>query len=180
MLDDKAGIALVQRNLGILAGHQGDAENAIYYHQQALAFYEQIGDQVRTEEVRSNLAAVYIQFKQFIAAREPAQRALTFFEARKNSYWIAQNTSNLATIYFELGDLAQAQHYAEQTLDQEEPQSYPYALFTLGQVRRAQERWGEADAYFEHVRRLAEQNEDTFLLAQLDEQVHPRIVDQKR
>ncbi|MEZ4867957.1 MAG: tetratricopeptide repeat protein [Caldilineaceae bacterium] len=169
MLDDKAGLALVQRNLGVLATHQADAESAIYHHQQALAFYEQIGDRVRMEEVRSNLAAVYVQFGQFEAALAPAQRALAFFEARQNSYWIAQNTSNLATVHFEMGDLTQAQHYAERTLDQEEAQSYPYALFTLGQVRRAQKRWEEAGLFFDRVRQIAERNEDKFLLSQLQE-----------
>ena len=168
MLNDQAGIALVQRNLGVLATHQADVANAIHYHQQALTFYETSGDRVRSEEVRSNLAAVYVQFKQFAAAHEPALQALAFFEARKNSYWIAQNTSNLATVYFEMGDFAQAQHYAERTLEQEEPQSYPYALFTLGQVRRAQARWDEAAVYFAHVRQIAQQNEDNFLLAQLE------------
>ena len=176
MLDDKAGIALVQRNLGVLAAHQADGENAIHYHQQALAFYEQMGDRVRTEEVRSNLAGVYVQFKQFEAAREPAQRALAFFSARKNSYWIAQNMSNLATVYFELGDFPQAQQYAERTLEQEEPQSYPYALFTLGQVRHAQQQWDEAIAYFARVRQIAQQNEDHFLLAQLNEVGQHEIV----
>ncbi|MCE7986432.1 MAG: hypothetical protein DYG89_35115 [Caldilinea sp. CFX5] len=175
MLDDKAGIALVQRNLGVLAGHQDDAEGAIYYHQQALTFYEQIGDRVRAEEVRSNLAGAHVQFKQFTAALQPAQRALTFFEARQTSYWIAQNTSNLATIYFELGDFAQAQHYAERTLTQEEPQSYPYALFTLGQVYQAQRRREEAAAYFERVRQIAQQTEDNFLLAQLDQVVNQEL-----
>jgi len=175
MLDDKAGIALVQRNLGVLAGHQDDAEGAIYYHQQALTFYEQIGDRVRAEEVRSNLAGAYVQFKQFTAALQPAQRALTFFEARQNSYWIAQNTSNLATIYFELGDFAQAQQYAERTLTQEEPQSYPYALFTLGQVYHAQRRREEAAAYFERVRQIAQQTEDNFLLAQLEQVVSQEL-----
>lgn len=168
MLDDKTGIALVQRNLGVLAGHQDDIESAVYYHQQALNFYEQIGDHVSAEEVRSNLAGAYVQFKQFLAALQPAQHALTFFEARHNSYWIAQNTSNLATVYFELGDFAQAQQYAERTLEQEEPQSYPYALFTLGQVYHAQQRWGEAAAYFERVRQIAQQTEDNFLLEQLN------------
>lgn len=176
MLDDKAGIALVHRNLGVLAAHQADVENAIHYHQQALTFYEEIGDRVRTEEVRSNLAGVYVQFKLFAAAREPAQRALAFFEARKNSYWIAQNTSNLANVYLELGDLGQAQQYAERTLEQEEPQSYPYALFTLGQVRRAQQQEDEADACFARVRHIAYQNEDNFLLAQLNEIVQAEIV----
>jgi tetratricopeptide (TPR) repeat protein len=169
MLDDKAGIALVQRNLGVLAAHQGDVENATHYHQQAIAFYEQIGDRVRTEEIRSNLAGVYVQFKRFTAALHPAQSALAFFEARKNSYWIAQNTSNLATVYFEFGDFAQAQHYAERTLAQEEPQSYPYALFTLAQVYYAQKQWDKAGAYFARVREIAQQTEDNFLLSQLNE-----------
>ncbi|MEZ4726393.1 MAG: tetratricopeptide repeat protein [Caldilineaceae bacterium] len=171
MLDDKAGIALVQRNLGVLAAHQADADSAVHYHQQALKFYEQIGDRVRAEEVRSNLAGVYVQFKQFREALRPAQHALAFFEARQNAYWIAQNTSNLATVYFEDGDFAQAQAYAERTLEQEEPQSYPYALFTLGQVHQAQQQWNRAAAYFAQVRQIAQQTEDHFLLAQLQEVV---------
>ncbi|MEZ4674280.1 MAG: tetratricopeptide repeat protein [Caldilineaceae bacterium] len=169
LLDDKAGIALVQRNLGVLATHQADEAGAVTYHQQALAFYEEIGDRVNAEEVRSNLAGVYVQFNAFTAAKAPAERALAFFSARQNSYWIAQNTSNLATVHYELGDLEQARQYAERTLEQEEPQSYPYALFTLGQIYRTQERWPEAEAHFKRVRQIAEQTEDRFLLTQLDE-----------
>ncbi len=176
MLDDKAGIALVQRNLGVLAAHQADSENAVNYHQKALAFYEQIGDRVRAEEVRSNLAGVYVQFKEWTTAQPLAQRALAFFEARQNSYWVAQNTSNLATVYFELGDFEQAQAYAERTLAQEEPQSYPYALFTLGQVYRAQSRTAEATAHFARVRQIAQQTEDNFLLAQLEAAVPESIL----
>jgi tetratricopeptide (TPR) repeat protein len=169
LLDDKVGLALVQRNLGVLAAHQADEENAIHYHQLALAFYEEIGDRVNAEEVRSNLAGVYVQFQAFTEAIEPAKKALTFFSARQNSYWVAQNTSNLATVYFELSDFEQAQLYAERTLAQEEPQSYPYALFTLGQIYRAQQRWSDADAHFDRARQIAQQTEDNFLLAQLTE-----------
>jgi tetratricopeptide (TPR) repeat protein len=173
LLDDKRGLALVQRNLGVLAAHQNDQENAVRYHLHALLFYEEIGDRVSAEEVRSNLAGVYVQFKEFTAAIEPATKALAFFTIRQNSFWIAQNTSNLATVYYELGDFAQAQHYAEETLTQEEPQSYPYALFTLGQVCRAQQHWQKAEAYFAEVQKIAQQTEDHFLLAQLAELVTP-------
>jgi tetratricopeptide (TPR) repeat protein len=154
--------------LGVLAAHQDDEESAIRYHQQALLFYEQIGDRVGAEEVRSNLAGVYVQFKAFADALAPAQKALSFFSARQNTFWIAQNTSNLATIHFELGDFEQAQQYAERTLAQEEPQSYPYALFTLGQIYRAQARLDDAKAHFMRVRQIAQQTEDNFLLEQLD------------
>lgn len=168
LLDDKVGLALVQRNLGVLAAHQDDQKNAIHYHEQALAFYEEIGDRVNAEEVRSNLAGVYVQFKEFAAAVTPAQRALAFFTARQNSYWVAQNTSNLATVHFELGDYEEARRYAERTLEQEEPQSYPYAFFTLGQIYQAQQQWAEAKVYFDRVRQIAQQTEDHFLLAQLE------------
>ncbi len=168
LLDDKVGLALVQRNLGVLAAHQADAEAAIAYHEQALAFYEAVGDRVNAAEVRSNLAGVYVQFEDFAAAIEPATRALKFFVARQNSYWCAQNMSNLATIYFELGDWTQAQEYAERTLEQEEPQSYPYALFTLGQIHSARQEGETALLYFERVRKIAEQSEDHFLLEQLE------------
>lgn len=168
LLDDKGGLALIQRNLGVLATHQGDRDNAIRYHEEALAFYEEIGDRVNAAEVLSNLAGLYVQFDEFNAAIVPAEKALRFFSARQNSYWIAQNTSNLATAHFELKDFAKAQAYAERTLEQEEPQSYPYALFTLGQIYAAQEQWLEANAHFERVRQIAEQSEDRFLLKQLE------------
>jgi len=174
LLDDKQGLALVQRNLGVLAAHQGDEASAIDYHQQALDFYEHIGDRVAAEEVRSNLAGVYVQFKDFVTALAPAKKALAFFAAQQNTFWIAQNSSNLATIYYELNDFEQAQRYAECTLAQEEPQSYPYAHFTLGQVYRAQDRWQEANAHFSRVRQIAEQTEDRFLLAQLEEMLLAR------
>ncbi len=177
LLEDKRGLALVQRNLGVLAAHQSDEENAIRYHQQALAFYEQIGDRVAAEEVRSNLAGVYVQFMEFVTALAPAQKALAFFSAQQNAFWIAQNTSNLATIYYELGDFDEAQQYAERTLEQEEPQSYPYALFTLGQVYNAQERWSEASAHFARAREIAQQTEDRFLLEQLDALPQQRVME---
>jgi tetratricopeptide (TPR) repeat protein len=50
-------------------------------------------------------------------------------------------------------------------LEQEEPHSHPYALYTLGTVRRRQQRFGESEAYYNQCRRLSEMNDDSYLLA---------------
>ena len=50
-------------------------------------------------------------------------------------------------------------------LEQEEPQSHPYALFTLGRVRYKQQQLQEAALYMEQARAVATMNGDRFLLA---------------
>src|SRR5690606_2324643 len=111
------------------------------HFEQAMAFYEQVGDRVNREIVRSNLASAYIQDRQFASALAPAEMALRFFEAMGNTFRVAQNASNLAEAHAELGNLGDAQHFAELVLQQEEPHSHPYALYTLGTVYKAHGEW---------------------------------------
>jgi tetratricopeptide (TPR) repeat protein len=160
-----AGIAQTHHNLALLAGRRQDLGAAHSHFEQALAFYERVGDQVNREVVRSNLASVYIQARQFAAALEPAAQALRFFEAMGNSVRTAQNASNLAEAHAELGNLDEAERCAQLVLRQEEPQSHPYALYTLGTVYRRRGDARSAERYYDQSRRIAEANDDTYLLA---------------
>ncbi|MCB0127456.1 MAG: tetratricopeptide repeat protein, partial [Caldilineaceae bacterium] len=59
----------------------------------------------------------------------------------------------------------EAESYAQLVLEQEEPQSHPYALYTLGTIRRKMQNLTEAALYYEQARQVAVMNEDNFLLA---------------
>ncbi|NJN16472.1 MAG: tetratricopeptide repeat protein [Oscillochloris sp.] len=164
-IDYQAGIAQTQHYLAMLAGRRQDLAAALPHFEQAIAFYERVGDRVNREYVRSNLASTYIQVRRFAAALEPAEQALRFFTAMGNSVRIAQNASNLAEAHAELGNLDQAEHYAQLVLREEEPQSHPYALYTLGTVYRLRGDPEQAGRYYDQSRRIAEINDDSYLVA---------------
>lgn len=163
--DHPAGIAQLQHYLAMLAGRQQQMDRALGHFAQAIVFYERIGDRVNREIVRSNMASTYIQVRQFQAALEPAEQALHFFTAMGNSARIAQNASNLAEAHAELGNLAEARHYATLVLQQEEPQSHPYALYTLGTVARRSGDLKQAERSYDQARRIAELHDDSYLAA---------------
>jgi len=164
-LDDSQTVARVHYYLGIAAMQQHDLPTAFTHYQAAIAAYQQIGNRVQEIYVRSNLAAAYLTAGDYHAAIVEAKAALTFCARMNAPYWMAMNAANLAEAHFELGELAAAEGYALQVIEHEEVDSYPYALYTLGSVRRLQQRPHEAIHFYHQSARIAERNEDRFLLA---------------
>lgn len=160
-----AGVADSHHYLAILAGRRQQTDEALKHFTQAIEFYERIGDRVNREVVRSNLASAHIQARRFAEALAPAEQALRFFESIGHSSRIAQNASNLAEAHAELGNLDRAQHYAEIVLQLEEPQSHPYALYTLGTVARQRGDLEQAERSYDQSRRIAEMHDDSYLAA---------------
>jgi tetratricopeptide (TPR) repeat protein len=161
----QAGIAQTHHYLAMLVGRRQGIEQALPHFEQAMNFYEQVGDRVNREYVRGNLASAYIQARHFAAALEPAELAMRFFEAMGNPFRTAQNASNLAEAHAELGNLDQAQRFAELVLQQEEPHSHPYALYTLGTVYKLRGDWAQSERHYLQSRQIAEMNDDAYLLA---------------
>lgn len=161
----QAGIAQTHHYLAILAGRRQNLDEALPHFEQAITFYEHVGDRLQREYVRGNLASAYIQAGRFAAALEPAEQALRFFEAMGNSFRTAQNASNLAEAHVELGNLEQAEAYATIVLQQNEPQSHPYALYTLGTVNLRRGDLLQAERSYDQSRRIAETNDDRYLEA---------------
>ncbi len=160
-----AGVAKSFHNLGNVASRQRRLEQAIGYYRQAMTTHEQMGNRVGLEIARSGIVAPYMQVARYDEAIAEAKRALTFFQAMGDSFWIALNASNLAESQVELGNYAAAESYAQMVMAEEEPHSHPYALFTLGRIRQQQNRGAEAEFVLDQARRLAEMNEDRYLLA---------------
>ncbi|MEZ4865832.1 MAG: hypothetical protein R3C14_31250 [Caldilineaceae bacterium] len=164
-MNDTSARAQIHHHLALLMGRQAGMAEAGEHYAAAMALYQQSGDRYRVELVRSNLASTQIQARDFAAALEAAQMALRFFESMGDSVRIAQNASNVAEALVELDQLAEAEEYAQRVLTQEEPHSHPYALYTMGTIRRKERNLAEAELYYAQARHIAELNEDPFLLA---------------
>lgn len=164
-LDDIQAAARTEYYLGIAAMQQQDMETAFAHYQAAIADYQRTGNRAQEVYARSNLAAAYLTAGDYEAAINEARQALAFCERMNAPYWMAMNAANLAEAYFELGQLEPAEGYAMQVIEHEEVDSYPYALYTLGSVRRRQARYAEALQFYTQSCRVAERNEDRFLLA---------------
>ena len=160
-----AGIAQTHRDLAALHAQQGHLEAMLAHTATAMGYYERIGDRYIVEMARINLAAGYVQARQFAQAAAAGREALRFFEQARDPYGQAGAAANLAEAYFELGDLAQAEHFAAYVIQQEEPHMLPYAFFTLGRVRQAQGRGEQAVQAFRTTAQAAEANGDRYLLA---------------
>ncbi|MEZ4557047.1 MAG: tetratricopeptide repeat protein [Caldilineaceae bacterium] len=131
-IDHQAGVAQMHHYLLILATRRQDMAGVLRHGDAAIEFYERVGDRVNRECVRSNLASAYIQVGRFDDAIEPAAAALRFFEAVENPSRAQNAQSGRGPC--RTGQLDAAATYAELVLQQEEPHSHPYALFTLGKV----------------------------------------------
>ncbi len=164
-VDDTQAVARTHYYLGIAAMQQQDLAAAFEYYRAAIADYQRTGNRAQEIYVRSNLAAAYLTARDYPAAIAEAKQALAFCVRMNTPYWMAMNAANLAEAYFELGDLDHAEHYALQVIEHEEVDSYPYALFTLGSVRRRQQRLADAQQFYTQACHIAEKNEDRFLLA---------------
>jgi tetratricopeptide (TPR) repeat protein len=163
--NDQANVAQIYLNLGNIAMRQQAIDTAIDHYNQAMTIQQAIGDRVAVEMARSLVVTAYMQAARYQEALPPAHAALRFFQAMGHSYWTAINASNLAEIYTELGQLGEAETQALFVLEQEEPHSHPYALFTLGRVRQRQARLTEAELYLDQASTVANMNGDRFLLA---------------
>ncbi len=164
-LDDTQAAARTEYYLGIAAMQQQDVETAFGHYRAAIADYQRTGNRLQEVYARSNLAAAYLTAGDYRAAIAEAKQALAFCERMNAPYWMAMNAANLAEAHFEVGELESAERYALQVIEHEEVDSYPYALFTLGSVRRAQQRYEDAQHFYGQSSRVAERNEDRFLLA---------------
>lgn len=164
-LGDTQATARTEYYLGIAAMQQQDLERAFGHYRAAIADYQRVGNRAQEVYARSNLAAAYLTAGDYPAAIAEADAALLFCRRMNAPYWMAMNAANLAEAYFALGELAAAERYALEVIEHEEVDSYPYALYTLGAIRRTQQRYADALQFFTRSCQIAAQNEDRFLLA---------------
>jgi tetratricopeptide (TPR) repeat protein len=164
-LNDTASLALTEGNLASLYGRKQELGRAVEYAESAITRCQEIGDVYSAAKLTMNLAYIFIQTQQFARAVEAAQRALRTFMAIGAPYYAAISAVNLAEAYYETGELEKAEATAYEALNMEEAQTMPYALFTLGQVRRRRQEWASAAQHLVESARLARMNHDPYMEA---------------
>jgi tetratricopeptide (TPR) repeat protein len=127
-----------------------------------------------------NLAYIYIQTQQFVQAVDAAKTAWRTFKAIGSPYYSAVSAVNLAEAYLETGELEKAEETAYEALNLEEAQTMPYALFTLGQVRRRRGEWESAAQHLLESARLARVNQDQYMEAYAQRTLGELLVEQEQ
>lgn len=164
-LNDPASLARIQYDLAVTYARQGSHTEALDHAQTAVATYQQIGDRFSMEKINNFLTALYLnmgEFDQVVTIGEPA---LHYFENARLDYWASMTAANMAEAQYELGNLDQAEQRAQQVLSFEEPHSYPYALYTMGLIRRRMGDLVDSAVWLEQAQKVAQQNHDPYLEA---------------
>ena len=164
-IDDDALRGMAERLIARDYGRRQQLAEAVLHAGHAIAIYERMGDQVNREKMRSNLAFIYVQTRQFQAALDVGQPAYDFFVAVRDPYFAAVTGANLAEASFEIGDREGAERFARAVLDLGDRFAAPYAHFTLGQIDTARGQVAAAIADFGHSVQLAQQNGDPYMVA---------------
>jgi tetratricopeptide (TPR) repeat protein len=164
-LDDDSLRALAERQTASVYGRRQQLDEAVTHAAQALAIYERMGDRVNEEKVRSNLAFIYVQTRQFQAALDVGQPAYDFFVAVRDPYFAAVTGANLAEASFELGAVEAAERFAREVLALHDRFAAPYAHFTLGQIAMTRGQPAAAVAHVTQSMQLAQQNDDPYMVA---------------
>lgn len=146
--------------LGSLGARLSDADTAATHLEAARAGYLRIGDVVRAERTRSNLAAMYLHTAQYQQAVAEAERALDFFERMRQPHWVALNAVNAAEAHLYLGELDAAEQLAWRALREEEAGLRSYALYTLAQAARERGRPADAERYGREAVQAAQETQD--------------------
>ncbi len=161
----EAGAARTHYQLAGLAGRQGDPETANHHLDLAIRHYESIGDLFTLECVRTSLAAVKIQLRDYVNAIALAQETLRFFERIRHPYWVRVAATTLGEACYEAGDLDTAEYAARIVLNQNEPNRHAYALVTLGNIHRQRGESTAAITAYQKAIAIATANEDTYIEA---------------
>ncbi len=164
-LSDPLRQARAHFNLAIIAARREESGLATFHFEQTMHWYAGLGDLVRTERTRTNLAAFYVQTGRYSEAIAAAEQALAFFTQVGFTNWMALNAVNLADAHAALGELTVAERYASTVLRAEESSYVPYALTVLAEVRRQQGEHGAAAELLRQAISASQASGDLFAAA---------------
>ena len=159
----EVGIARTCRHLAVVYSKRQMVTDAISYSQQAISYYEKIGDYLSSTHCKSNLAGTYLNAGYYAECIDLATEVLPFLQQTQNHFLLGNTAANLAEAYYHLDQLAEAQTTAELVITQGEKHSHPYALLTLGLVQRKQGVIQSAIQTLESGNAIAQSNNDLYI-----------------
>lgn len=161
----ETGMARTHYQLAGLAGRQSEPEEASHHLDHAIRHYEKVGDFFTLECVKTSLAAVKIQLKEYSTAIALAQTSLRFFEQIRHPYWVRVAATTLAEACYEAGDLDSAESAVQVVLSQNDPNRHAYALVTFGNIHRQREQFASAITAYQQAITIAATTEDSYIEA---------------
>jgi hydrogenase-4 transcriptional activator len=146
-------LAITYMNLGLVARHEGDLDEAGMCYRRALRLLRQTNDEVSRARLQNNLGVMLLYQGNFYEAANSSRRALEHLAGHHDSLLIGMVNNNLAVTCIYTGEWALAESYVQQALgiarargDRLSEGTYTE---TLGALRAVQGRVQEAN---EHLR----------------------------
>ncbi len=168
-LNDKAGVANIQSNIGNVYMNQGDDNKALEYFFSALKTGEEINDSLRMCSSLNNIAVVYQNKRNtWSKARSFYLRSLTIAELINEKAVFAASTTGLGEYYMNRDSLSldSAVYYTEKSLAANKGTvDEPYTTNLLGQIYQKKKNFDKAIFLFKHAYELSEKFESQYDLS---------------
>jgi transcriptional regulator with GAF, ATPase, and Fis domain/Tfp pilus assembly protein PilF len=151
-------LAITYMNLGLVARHEGDLDEAGMCYRRALRLLRQTNDELSRARLQNNLGVMLLYQGNFYEAANSSRRALEHLTGHHDSLLIGIINNNLAATCIYTGEWALAESYVQQALgiarvrgDRLSEGTYTE---TLGALRAVQGRVQEANEFlrFAHER----------------------------
>lgn len=142
-------LAITYMNLGLVARHEGDLDEAGMCYRRALRLLKQTNDEVSRARLQNNLGVMLLYQGNFYEAANSSRRALEHLAGHHDNQLIGMVNNNLAVTCIHTGEWALAESYIQQALGiararQDRLREGTYTE-TLGQLRAYQGRVQEAN-----------------------------------
>jgi transcriptional regulator with GAF, ATPase, and Fis domain/tetratricopeptide (TPR) repeat protein len=142
-------LAITYMNLGLVARHEGDLDEAGMCYRRALRLLRHTTDEINRARLQNNLSAMLIFQGNFYEAAKASRRALEHLTGSQNRLLLGRVNNNLAISLIYTGDWAVAESRLQQTLAtvRAEGDRHSEGCYseTLGSLRAHQGRVDEAN-----------------------------------
>jgi tetratricopeptide (TPR) repeat protein len=164
--NDPVRLAKACEMLGILESRRQNVVAAQRYLAEAGEHYQAYGNIVCAAGMtKSNIAFAYMMAGQHDKAVVPLREAISFYEGMNQPYHLALNLANLSEVMIHLNDAEQAEQLAWRALSYEEAVVRPLCLYVLGEARRRQRQFQEAERMCKDAIDSADTNSDPWSAA---------------
>ncbi len=158
-LNDRTGVAGLQRNIGLLYAEQHQHEQALQWYNEALSTYTVLGDQQGIAASLDNIGMSYQAQQRFDSAEAFHHRAWTIFQTLGNKQGEASALYNLAAVASAQGFASRSLGYHQQALRLRQTMGDKEAIAAsrigLGEALARLQRHNEALEQFEQAVQLA-------------------------
>ena len=109
-------LAITYMNLGLVARHEGDLDEAGMCYRRALRLLKQTNDEMSRARLQNNLGVMLLYQGNFYEAANSSRRALEHLAGHQDNLLIGMVNNNLAVTCIHTGEWALAESYIQQAL----------------------------------------------------------------